>query len=753
MTDSAAATAQHLDPQSSGSPHVASSPGNLRGDFWGGLAAMLVALPSAIAFGVTIYAPLGSSYGAQGAIAGILGTVAVGVVAASFGGTKRLISAPCAPAAAVMSAFAIEMTRKQVAATTVLLLMALVAILCGLLQIAFGLIGLGRLIKYMPYPVVSGYLSGVGLIIIISQVPKLLGVPGETHFRSALLTPALWKYPSLVVSLVTMAVMVAAPKVTKAVPAAILSLLAGMAAYFALAAANPTLLTLAGNKLVIGPLAGSNAGFLDAMVARWHAVGTFNLGQLNLIIYPALTLAVLLSIDTLKTCVVLDTLTRSRHNSNRELIGQGLGNLATTAIGGVPGSGQMGATLVNLSSGAQTRMSGVIEGATALVAFLVLGKLIAWVPIAALAGILIVVGVRMFDRHSLDLLKSKSTVLDFAVIVTVIVVAESVSLIAASGVGVALAIMLFLREQSGGAVVRRKSYGNERFSRQMRSAKETEVLEHRGDCTVIFELQGSLFFGTTDQLYTALEPELKKRKYIVMDMRRVQSVDFTAAHMLEQIEDMMAEHNGVVIFSHMPSRAPSGQDMVGYFKQVGLTRQERHARLFPHLDAALEWVEDRILEAEQVQRDPEKPWDLSELDLLRDRKPETIAALQAAIVIRQYKSGDTIFTAGHPGDELFFVRHGSVRILLPLAGHAPHHLSTSGRGEPFGELSFVDRAPRSADAVADTDIEVYVLTREKFDALTNEHHKLALNLLEWLAAVIAGRLRRTDTELRFLKES
>jgi len=246
---------------------------------------------------------------------------------------------------------------------------------------------------------------------------------------------------------------------------------------------------------------------------------------------------------------------------------------------------------------------------------------------------------------------------------------------------------------------------------------------------------------------------LKKRQYIVLDMRRVQSVDFTAAHMLEQIEDVMAEHNGAVIFSHMPSRAPSGQDMVGYFKQVGLTRKERHARIFPHLDAALEWVEDRILEAEDVDRTPEKSWDLRDLDLLRERKPETIAALEAAMQIRNYKAGEQIFAAGSPGNELFFVRHGSVRILLPLAGHAPHHLSTFGRGEPFGELSFVDRAPRSADAVAYTDTEVYVLTRQKFDALTNEHHRLALNLLEWLAAVMAARLRRTDTELRFLKES
>src|SRR5512146_2203726 len=150
-------------------------PDSMASEFWGGLAAMLVALPSAIAFGVTIFAPLGASYAAKGAIAGILGAIAVGLVAPALGGTNRLISAPSAPATAVLAALAIGLLQKGVAPESALLMMALVALLCGGLQALFGAIGLGRLIKYMPYPVVSGYLSGVELIIIVSQVPKFLG--------------------------------------------------------------------------------------------------------------------------------------------------------------------------------------------------------------------------------------------------------------------------------------------------------------------------------------------------------------------------------------------------------------------------------------------------------------------------------------------------------------------------------------------------------------------------------------------------
>jgi SulP family sulfate permease len=150
---------------------------NPAGDFWGGMAAMMVALPSAIAYGVTIYAILGNSYVALGALAGILGAVAMGIVASSFGGARRLISAPCAPAAAVVSAFAIEAMARGTPVDTTMLLLTLLGLLAGLMQVMFGVLRLGLLIKYMPYTVVSGYLSGVGLIIIASQVPKLLARP------------------------------------------------------------------------------------------------------------------------------------------------------------------------------------------------------------------------------------------------------------------------------------------------------------------------------------------------------------------------------------------------------------------------------------------------------------------------------------------------------------------------------------------------------------------------------------------------
>lgn len=725
----------------------------LTGDLWGGLAAMLVALPSAIAFGVTIFSPLGGTYAAQGAIAGILGVTALGLVAGAFGGTNRLITAPCAPAAAVLAALAIQLSHDGVEAGSVVLMLTLMGLICGLLQVAFGAVGLGRLIKYMPYPVVSGYLSGVGLIIILSQIPKLLGLPKEASLWAGLVSPSSWQWQGVIVGLVTVTVMAAAPRFTKAVPAAILALAAGVLAYFALGLADPGLYTLAGNSLVVGPLGGSDASFGDAIAGRWKAIGSLDYALLGKLLIPAATLAVLLSIDTLKTCVVLDALTRSRHDSNRELIGQGLGNLASAFVGGVPGAGQMGATLVNMSSGAQTRLSGLIEGALALVAFLILGTFIAWVPISALAGILIVIGIRMFDRTSLHLLRSRATILDFAVIVAVVVVALTVSLIAASGVGIALAIVLFIREQIRGSIVRGKAYGNQIHSKRVRLPDEMAILESRGDQTAIFELQGSLFFGTTDQLYTSLEPELKTRTYIILDMRRVQSVDFTAVHMLEQIEAILHERGATLIFSHLPEQLPSGQDMRQYFDQVGLIKSERHVRMFSELDEALEWIEERLIEEQHLERMLEKPLELREIEVFLGRKESTLAALEACMEKRTYKAGEKIFSQGDTGDELFLIRRGAVRIVLPLGNKQSHHLATFGRGDFFGEMAFLDPDPRSADALAFSDVDLFVLSRKRFDTLAEEHKRLAIGLVLSVARVLSTRLRYANAELRALHMS
>lgn len=723
---------------------------NILNDFWGGLASMLVALPSAIAFGVTIYSTLGTQYVAYGALAGILGVIALGFMATIFGGSKILISAPCAPAAAVISAFAIEKISSGGTPDSIFIMITLISILSGILQISFGSLKLGALIKFMPFPVVSGYLSGVGLYIIASQAPKFLGAPKGAHFWESIREVELWKWQSIIVGIATILAMIIAPKITKKIPAVIIALLFGVITYFSLSFLDPTLLNKVDNPFIVGSIPSSSGNFFSQIIEKFSSFGSLDFPTISSLFIPSLTLSVLLSIDTLKTCVVVDALTHSRHESNKELIGQGSGNILSAIIGGVPGAGTMGATLVNNSSGATSRMSGVFEAVFAVLAFLLLGSLLSWIPIASLAGILCVIGVKMIDKHSFNFLKSRSTVLDFVVIIAVVLTALSISLIMASGVGVLLAVILFIREQIGASIVHRKYYGNQSFSKHVRVGKEVELLKKNGDRLAIYELQGSLFFGTANQLHIALEEDLKTKKYILIDMRRVTSVDLTAAHILEQIEEVLNKRNAYLIFSRVPKSLPTGQDVQNYLGEVGVVKAERKVKVFGDIDDAIEWVENKLLKELVVEEANEKPLMLEEFELFKGRKETTLQDLLMHLKTKSYKAGEEIFAWGESGDELFLIRNGLVRIMLPMPNQDSHHLSTLGKGSFFGEMSFLDGVCRSADAIAETNVDLFILSRNVFDGFAEDHKSSAIRLLEGLSSVLAARLRLTNAELRYL---
>ena len=725
------------------------------GDFWGGFASMLVALPASVAFGVTVYASIDPHYAAFGVLAGVLGAMALGLIAPTFGGTDRLISSPCAPAAAVLSAFAIDMVQQGVAPNSIVLMLTVVGILTGAIQILIGFLGVGRLIKFIPYPVVSGYMSGVGLIIFGSQLPKLFGVESGSRWYQVLVSPEIWDWRALSIGGATILAMCFSSRFVKKIPATIVGILFGLLTYSGIAIVDSGLLQIENNPLIIGPLGATGNGHVALITDRWKQIGELKLAQIAGLIGSALTLAILLCIDTLKTCVVLDQLTRTRHDSDRELAAQGLGNIVASAIGGMPGAGTMGATMVNYSSGSRTRISGVVEGLLTVLVALVLGSFVAWIPVATLGGVLIVVGVRMIDTDPLRFLESKSTVIDFSVVLAVVGVALTVGLIAASAVGVILSIMLFLREQVGGTVVRRKSLVSERSSAWYRPENEMRILEKKGRSAIIFELQGSLFFGTAQQLYRTLEPELATTEYLILDLQRVQSVDVTAAHMLNLVRDALAERNVPLLFSNVRERLPSGRNLREFLELAGLKGDGQSVIFLPTLEAAIEWVEGRLLgESLAPGTDNLPPLELHEIELFKGSKPDTLVDLESCLDKRSWKAGETIYSCGDPSNDLYLIRKGEVKVVGAIGrGSGTKHIATYGRGDFLGGQAFLDNHQRANDAIAIHDCDMYVLSLEKFNYLADEHKRIALVLMTKLARLLSIRLRHTNEELMLLQDN
>jgi SulP family sulfate permease len=316
-----------------------------------------------------------------------------------------------------------------------------------------------------------------------------------------------------------------------------------------------------------------------------------------------------------------------------------------------------------------------------------------------------------------------------------------------------MAILLFIRDQVHGSVIRHKRYLNEVSSKTRRLSAERNLLRRYGDQGVLCELQGNLFFGTTDQLLSHLEADLRTRQFVLLDLRRVQSLDYTAAHLFEQMQSMLAERGGQLLFSGMPSALPHQQDFARYLVEVGLVQDGRGVMIAETLDSALEWMEEQILQAAGAPpKDDEQPLELNEIDLFRGLDPSLLARLAPCLRPLRLAAGEKAFSHGDRADEIFLIRQGSVRIMLPLEHGRRHHLATIGRGDFFGELSFLDRGVRSADVEAKVPTELFALSRARFDEWIHADSVFGVEVFSRLALSIAERLRHTDLELRSLEE-
>lgn len=308
--------------------------------------------------------------------------------------------------------------------------------------------------------------------------------------------------------------------------------------------------------------------------------------------------------------------------------------------------------------------------------------------IASLAGVLVVVAIRMIDWKSVNLLRHRSTAFDFIVGLTVIVSAVSISLIAAAGVGIAFAIILFLRDQIRFPVVRRLSFGDVNFSKKNRPQSEHAILIEKGKETIVIELQGQLFFGTTDQ-YSEVEPYFSKCRFFIFDMRRILSIDFTAAKMLSQLNHKISDNNGVMIFTSVPLSLPTGLNIREYLSKLGFVKDSDSILFFDETADAIEWAEDEYIREALPEHLHGKALEIAEFDFFKSIPSSAINNLSSFMRELSIDKDGVIFKIGDSGREIFFIRKGEVKIMLPVGKDRCHHLATFTRGAFFGEYGFL----------------------------------------------------------------
>jgi len=497
---------------------------NLRGDIFGGMTAAIIALPMALAFGVASGA---------GPAAGLYGAVLVGFFAALFGGTPTLISEPTGPMTVVMTAVIANLTAAD--PENGLAMAFTVVVMAGIVQIILGVLKLGRYVTLMPYTVVSGFMSGIGIILIILQTAPFLGqaspkggVLGTVQNLPSLLQNI--QPVETILGVLTIAILVFSPKkINKIVPPQLSALIIG------------TIVSLFffGNVESIRRIGEISAGLPQ------FRMPVFSAAQFQTMLIDALVLGMLGCIDALLTSVVADSLTRTQHDSNKELIGQGLGNIASGLFGGIAGAGATMGTVVNIQSGGRTALSGLTRALILLVIVVWAAPLTSVIPLAVLAAIALKVGINIIDWSFLKR-AHKVSIKAALIMYGVIILTVFVDLIVAVGIGVFVANILTIERLTNLRSEEVKTITDADDAIILNDV-ERDLLDRANNRVLLFHLEGPMIFGVAKAIARE-QTAMKDHDVLILDLTDVPHIGVTSSLAVENmIKDALDKGRHVFI--------------------------------------------------------------------------------------------------------------------------------------------------------------------------------------------------------------
>jgi MFS superfamily sulfate permease-like transporter len=721
---------------------------HLSGDAAGGLASAIPGLVHALTLGVLVVAPFGPDQVDTGIRAGFAAVVFGGIAAAALSGTPLPATGPRASTSLILAAFAATVAADDaLPVAQALALISLCTAGAGVLQIAFGALRLGTLVKFVPYPVVAGFMCGVAILIALSQLPYVLGVArgvlrGPLPQALAAIQPV-----SVVVGLATAVLIWIIGWRWKRLPAALLGLIGGTIVYYALRAATGGAAAIP----VIGPLpAGLPLPAVGDLVALVGAPAATR--HLPALAGTAAVLAIIGALDSLLAAAAIDAAASTRHRANRELVAQGAGNIVSALFGGVPVALSPTRAIPAWRAGGRTRAIGFVAAALLAAALLVGGPLLAYIPLAVLGGVMLTVAWGLVDTWTRALVRrlaagerERSVLWSTTVVILVAAITVLVSFVVAVIAGVFLSMALFIAAMNR-SLVRSVQSGAARPSRRIYGPEEARVLAAARSKIALVELEGALFFGSAERLGAEVEPLAPDAKFVVLDLHRVTAIDATGALALEQLAKRLAAAGSSLMLAGITEEGRHGRALVA----AGTFAAPETRRWFVDADQALGWAEDRLLGTDRGASLMEVPFE--RLALAAGLDAGELASLRRSLQRAELNADEVLFREGDPGDRLYVLARGAVSILVHGGGQQ-RRIVTFAPGAVFGEAAMLDGAPRSATATVVEDAVVYSLSRRELDALARGDPELANKLLVNLGRHLSARLRQTTDTLRELADS
>ncbi len=610
---------------------------NIKGDFLGGLTAGIVALPLALAFGVA---------SGLGPTAGLYGAIFIAFFAAMFGGTATQISGPTAP----MTMVSVGVIAGIVASNEGIIEKALpyilsVFLLAGVFQILLGFAGIGKYIKYIPYPVLSGFMTAIGVMIIITQLPAVLGydVSKDTEFINSFKPEAeevilenILKEEAAEDLLVLEDFQETIERAKEVSPKHVLEEATTLAqneskgtigalkilpralnqinfTEFFLALA--TIIIIYGFKKITNAIPSTLVALIVISVIAFFAnvpytpiqeipsdlpkphfdiISEFSLNRISPYIFLAVTLALLGSIDSLLTSVVADNMTKTRHKPSQELIGQGIGNSIAAIFGGIPGAGATIRTVVNINAGGKTKLSGMIAGVILFIILIGLGPVASKIPNAVLAGILITVGIGVMDFRGLKAIPYLPKDLDFKffkmssevlIMIIVLVLSTFWDLVNAVGIGLVISSLIFMKKM-GDLTTRQSKVTN---LKEHKWADEYDFPENLKEEVFIKHINGPLFFGSTSDFQQIVNQIPQTAKTVIIRMDKMNYIDQTGLYTIEDVLLGLKQKNVQILAVNLPIQPREKMENLDIIPDL---LAEEH--IFENFPQCMTWVKENV---------------------------------------------------------------------------------------------------------------------------------------------------------------
>lgn len=731
----------------------------LKGDVFGAVSAATINLPMAIGYGITGFFALGNDFIPQAVILGVSATIFSCLFTALFSGTPTLISGPSGPLTIVLISIVAKLqntiapfTYLQNHYALVIGSAALCLIIGGLLQALLGFFRIGSLVKYVPYPVISGFVNGIALSLILHQLPNLLGIDISYKFFDVIRFLHSTDPGTLLIGVFTFGSVILARRYISNLSPPLFGLLAGTTAYYLMHAAVPA----AVSGRVIGDIR------IDLLTTAFVGVSwrvfDFKLvaSVLPDILFFGMIICLISSVETLMSSAAIGYRTGDRFDSNKDLVGQGIGNVAAAFFSAMPASGSLVRSFANLNSGAKTRWSGVMCSLMILLIFLLAYHYLGRIPLTVLSGVIIAIGFSLFDLSEFFLFRAalrskrlnRDVALNLWINLTVIVLTVAVDLTLAIIVGILITTANFV-VKTGKSVVRRKYRCNQVRSKRVRNMEQTRLIKDHGSKILVVELQGPIFFGSAEEVAREIDASNHDAEYIVINMKRVSEIDHTGTRYLLQIHNSLKKQDKTLLISHI-SEGDRLWDTLSYADAIDKIGRDN---FFLDMDRALEYAEDQILCGELIET-PDRQYALSEMDIFAGFSEKEIKIVESRLVLENYMSGDVIIREGDRDRDLFMLARGMVSVKMQLQNNRrERRLNSITAGVTFGEIALLDNKPRSADVVTESDVTIYRLTYDKFLDLQQSEPNVANKLILNMALNLSTRLRLNTEEIKVLVEN